>query len=707
MVPPLLPPPTSPSSLHIPHDVTPSPTLPSHLSNPPPIQSPGYNNTLDESVQESTEFDDTVEEEQNCDDRLGASPLPTNNFSTKHPSPRTPPSFPPCLDFRYDDVEVIVTPEMTFRFPSSSSPDKLALFRTFSGSTPSPLNPDAWTRLLEKHPDRILVENVVRSIREGWSVGFTGPRETSHVPPRKYDPDALNKILFEFDREVAKGRMGGPFDDFPTTGPYAYSHTSPTFLIPKSKRRPDELRRIDHLSYPPGNSINDYINKDEYSTNFTDVAKITDSILNSPMGCLVSCIDIEDAYRHLELHPADVGLFLVEVDGNIYLNYRICFGGRSFVGIFDTLTTLLVWIIDFHTTVTDVQAILDDFDLFHGSCNPDNPLLAKLHANRELSQVMQIFGELGFPLKTPKIQFPSTSFTSMGVQFDTTTRTISIPPDKITYYVESLTAIFDDVPDATTTTTTTVPTLRSLLGKLVYITSILYVGRTRLFHSFKCLRAAEKRAHDILGARSRQMKFFPGVLNTVYMSNESLHDLRWWHAVLEQMPTRLLIRRRFPTSTDDDDCIHVYTDASGWGIGGHWTDANQVTSCFSFRWNTYLPESPHSTYGELYALVIAVTLWDHRWNFKHIFWHTDCKCHISGLYKIRTQAPELLSLHDYLDLSAARGGYQYAPTWIPGETNFYADALSRNLCHEVPTTWQFCHLATTRLPDCISTKLNH
>ena len=183
MVLPIQPLPTPPSPLLSPHDVTPSSTLPTHFPNPSPIQSPGYNDTLDEPVQDMTGFDDTVEEEQNCDEMLGANSLPTKDYPTTHPSPRTPPSFPSSLDFRHDAIDIIVTPEMIFRFPSSSSPDKLALFRTFSGSTPSPLNPDAWARLLQNHPNQILVENVVRSLREGWCIGFTGPRETFHAPP--------------------------------------------------------------------------------------------------------------------------------------------------------------------------------------------------------------------------------------------------------------------------------------------------------------------------------------------------------------------------------------------------------------------------------------------------------------------------------------------------------------------------------------------
>ena len=53
--------------------------------------------------------------------------------------------------------------------------------------------------------------------------------------------------------ELAAGRIAGPFSETP----FPNIQVSPLGLVPK--KAPNEFRFIHHLSYPEGNSINDYI----------------------------------------------------------------------------------------------------------------------------------------------------------------------------------------------------------------------------------------------------------------------------------------------------------------------------------------------------------------------------------------------------------------------------------------------------------------
>ena len=150
---------------------------------------------------------------------------------------------------------------------------------------------------------------------------------------------------------------------------------------------------------------------------------------------------------------------------------------------------------------------------------------------------------------------------------------------------------------------------------------------------------------------------------------------------------------------------HVTTDASGWGIGGFvYYPEDDTHYYFSIRWRYGLENRLHSTYGELYALVVCAALWDRVWSRHHIRWSTDCIAHVTGLYKIRTQAPELLPLHDYLDLRQARGQYVYAAKHLAGSKNVIADNLSRGVI-EVPSDWVRCHLDMDQLPMSFGEKL--
>ena len=112
-----------------------------------------------------------------------------------------------------------------------------------------------------------------------------------------------------------------------------------------------------------------------------------------------------------------------------------------------------------------------------------------------------------------------------------------------------------------------------------------------------------------------------------------------------------------------------------------------------------------STYAELMALVVSVALWDIHWKDSYVLWKTDCKAHIYGLYKIRTKAPELLPLHDFIDTRQAWGSYRYLTEHIAGVDNTIADALSRGCLEDIPSTWIRCRPDIDLLPSSFGTKL--
>ena len=69
-------------------------------------------------------------------------------------------------------------------------------------------------------------------------------------------------------KELLRGHTAGPF----LTPPFKDLHCSPLVAVPK---KDGSYRLIMDLSSPSGNSINDYISKDEYPVTF---AKFNESI---------------------------------------------------------------------------------------------------------------------------------------------------------------------------------------------------------------------------------------------------------------------------------------------------------------------------------------------------------------------------------------------------------------------------------------------
>ena len=75
------------------------------------------------------------------------------------------------------------------------------------------------------------------------------------------------------------------------------------------KKEPNKFRLIHHLSYPKGNSVNDYIAKEFSSVQYTQITDAIAGIKKFKSPCYLAKTDISMAYRHLPLQPEEYHLF--------------------------------------------------------------------------------------------------------------------------------------------------------------------------------------------------------------------------------------------------------------------------------------------------------------------------------------------------------------------------------------------------------------
>ena len=98
-----------------------------------------------------------------------------------------------------------------------------------TGSLPTPINVNSLEMVLVDHPDRLFVSRLCNSLKYGADIGYKGarvPRFSWNLPTVLAQPDLVTANLM---KEVALGRVAGPF---PTTPPPPPS--SLIFRIPQS-----------------------------------------------------------------------------------------------------------------------------------------------------------------------------------------------------------------------------------------------------------------------------------------------------------------------------------------------------------------------------------------------------------------------------------------------------------------------------------------
>jgi len=420
---------------------------------------------------------------------------------------------------------------------------------------------------------------------------------------------------------------------------------------------------------------------------------VAQDIANCATGARFSCRDIASAYRQVLVHPADWPLLLLALEDDLYLNNRLPMGLVSACGIFDRVSRLTCWIILHECpSLSTVRSILDDFLLQHGTggldlLSPSDASLIDVHVFNELQQVDFLLQDLGWPINPAKSVNNVTDITWLGIGWNSVQHACYLPPDKALRYGSLIDSVISldkhSIP---------LSLARSVIGKLVWTTHIVPQARCRLFYIYQCIFAAESRFRTRLATHpSSSISSFH-----VHFGPQALHDLRWWATIFRDPPFRTchILELATPFYT-------VTTDAApSCGVGGYFRDF-----CFSFQFREEARDC-HSTFAELLALVIAVFLWGDMFSGTTLFWRTDCSAHVRGLFKLRTRAPDLLPLHDYLDSAAIQHNFCYSASHLPGEQNGFADWLSRDAFDEasLPTRFQLCR-CTTGLPQWISDHL--
>ena len=133
-------------------------------------------------------------------------------------------------------------------------------------------------------------------------------------------------------------------------------------------------------------------------------------------------VDIASAYRTVPVHPVDRMLLGMRWQGDLLVDGALPFGLRSAPKIFTAVADALLWVMGRHGVVHAMH-YLDDF-LILGPPNTRS-------CHQDLSTSLDLCDRLGDPIARHKLEGPSASLSFLGIQVDTVSGTLSLPPEKL------------------------------------------------------------------------------------------------------------------------------------------------------------------------------------------------------------------------------------------------------------------------------------
>lgn len=327
---------------------------------------------------------------------------------------------------------------------------------------PLPVTPVVATRLntLLIHSSYNLEKTnyLVQGFTHGFDIGYRGPdinrNANNLISTKNYFTQTHNFIK----KELGLRRVVGPFESPPFT-PFS---VSPIGLIPKST--PGKFRMIQHLSFPSGLSVNDGINAEDASVNYSSIQDAIDTITAIGKNCYAAKCDIAQAFSLIPVLPSQFKLLGFKWCEKYYYMVTLPMGLKSSCKIFECFSTALHYIVTKKFGRHACVHLLDDF-------------LFLSHDQQSCQQIQTYFQSiatfLGIPLAEDKNIKPVRQIQYLGIYLDCEKQIASLPTEKLTKcrnYIE----LFLQKEKVT------LRELQQLIGLLNFACSVIAPGRAFL-----------------------------------------------------------------------------------------------------------------------------------------------------------------------------------------------------------------------------------
>jgi hypothetical protein len=479
------------------------------------------------------------------------------------------------------------------------------------------------------------------------------PRVRNHPEARAHPEETARLII----QEVQLGHMIGPF--MPSDSPLPFTRISPLNIVPKK----ESWRLINDLSSPKCYSVNDGIY--HMPTKWQLIQHALQLMTDMGRGCHLAKMDVKSAYRLLPIHPTDWHLFGCIIEGLLFIDTYMPFGGRSSGYIWERYAQAMQWILLHKYGIPPTSRWVDDF-LF---------VLDPVNSHSMLLQAKQAFIDLGVPMDASKQEGPCTSLVYIGYTLNSEAMTIGTSAKQCERAMPLL--------DEACGRSITLADLEKLIGKLEFMSLPVRMGRSYMYHTRRALYIAQHKRESIASS-------MPTAMYRVHLNADSRAEMRWWQTALtDDITCSIDMHIPWPSTVVP---IEPTSDASEWGCGAYCGD-----EYISVQWSDQVKQITGIASGthrnmplcEAIGVAIAVSTWRQRFAGQRVRFHTDCTAVVAGCNKGRAsiKASEWLhSVYAFINELCCTHHIDLRAVHIKGTNNTLSDHLSRNQVQQFQTT---------------------